>query len=306
MRRLLLFLMVAVTTSPAVAQRLEYDGKIIATGPVVEVQLGDYLDVPRGTVVHSFIPKEVDRREVGILSGVFRVLRTDGSLLHIVPAASAGDPQNVQVGQPVQIAFTGPPGSVAISSEPSAASLVWRGEVLGTTPLLDLRLAPGSYTCSLVAPGYRTYTLTIDVLAGQVVDLVYKLKPFPAARSYYEEAWRLYFAHAFDDAQATLDSTDMFVDDGSLTEEIRQNLPVLRDLVHESQGLVARNAEVPEETIQRVFLAYRLYRRNVNGGDPKAVEEGVNRLYALLPSDPLVRRLYTEHRLLTEPAQDRR
>ena len=302
----------ALPVSTSAAQGLAYEGRIATTGLPVEVLLDAPQDVPRGTVVYSFASKEVGERKVGVLTGAFRVLRAEEQRLYLVPMELQSEREgvrggtSVRVGDHVQIAYPGPPGFVSLSSEPSAARLVWEGEELGQTPLTEVMLAPGSYTFDLGAPGYRPYTLPVDVPAGRLVVISSALSPFPKARSYFEEAERLYYGHAFDKAFAALDSVGMFVDDGSVTEAIRQELPVLRDLVTESLGLVERHTEVSADTVGRAVAAYRLYRRNVNGGNPEAVFKGVDRLNALLPSDPLVRRLYAEHRPPSESSRGRR
>lgn len=309
----LLILTSTLLVPTSAAQRLTYEGRVVATGLPVEVLLDAPQDVPRGTVAYSFASKEVGEREVGVLTGAFRVLRAEEQRLYLVPvepgSASVGvkEGTSVRVEDRVQIAFSGPPGFVSLSSEPTGARVVWRGEELGETPLVELRLAPGPYTFTFVAPGYRPFTLPVDAPAGHLVEISpATLIPFPEARSYFEETNRLYYAHNFDEARAALDSVGMFQDDGSITDSIRRDLPLLRDLVTESLGLVERNAEVSADTVAQAALAYRLYRRNVNGVNPRAVLEGVGRLNALLPSDSLARRLYAEHRLPLESTRGRR
>jgi hypothetical protein len=69
---------------------------------------------------------------------------------------------------------------VEISSEPTGASVQLDGKDVGTTPLRDLRVAPGRHVLRLVAPEHDAYEKEIDLVAdGSLYVPAVRLVPWP-------------------------------------------------------------------------------------------------------------------------------
>ena len=60
-------------------------------------------------------------------------------------------------------------GSLSVDSRPSGATVTINGTARGTTPLSIDDLAPGEYRIVMAMPGYRNFTTTVRVVAGERV-----------------------------------------------------------------------------------------------------------------------------------------
>lgn len=60
-------------------------------------------------------------------------------------------------------------GALAVESRPVGASITLNGQPRGKTPSLITGLAPGEYRIQLAMPGYRNFTTTVRVVAGERV-----------------------------------------------------------------------------------------------------------------------------------------
>ena len=58
-------------------------------------------------------------------------------------------------------------GALAISSRPAGATVTFDGRVVGTTPLTLSGVAAGSHAIRLQLDGYRTWSVSAQVVAGQ-------------------------------------------------------------------------------------------------------------------------------------------
>ena len=68
--------------------------------------------------------------------------------------------------------------SLSIATRPSASILV-NGQSLGTTPVVERQITPGTHVISLAAKGYVSMTKTISVVSNQHIDLAIDLVPVP-------------------------------------------------------------------------------------------------------------------------------
>ncbi len=61
------------------------------------------------------------------------------------------------------------PVPLTIDSRPSGAAVTINGKPSGNTPLTINDLAPGEYRILMAMPGYRNFTTTVRVVAGERV-----------------------------------------------------------------------------------------------------------------------------------------
>jgi len=69
--------------------------------------------------------------------------------------------------EPAATTTTALVGSVLVESRPSGATVSIDGKTLGPTPLTVASLAPGAHRVRIERVGYRTWTTTIAVKAGE-------------------------------------------------------------------------------------------------------------------------------------------
>jgi hypothetical protein len=60
-------------------------------------------------------------------------------------------------------------GTLVVESRPAGAAVTINGKPSGTTPLTINDLAPGEYRVVMTLPGYRDFTSTVQVVAGERV-----------------------------------------------------------------------------------------------------------------------------------------
>ncbi len=58
-------------------------------------------------------------------------------------------------------------GGLTVDSRPAGASVAIDGRPSGVTPLTLDGVAPGEHTVSITLAGYRTFTTTVRVVAGE-------------------------------------------------------------------------------------------------------------------------------------------
>jgi hypothetical protein len=66
-------------------------------------------------------------------------------------------------------------GTLAVDSRPSGAAVTINGKPSGTTPLIVDDLAPGEYRIVMTMPGFRNFSTTVRVVAGERVRAAYSL-----------------------------------------------------------------------------------------------------------------------------------
>ncbi len=73
------------------------------------------------------------------------------------------------------------PGYITVFSYPLGGSVALDGTVIGTTPLQDYAVEPGTHTLTAAYPGYREYTTTVTVSPGEHkrVPLIIFMKGIP-------------------------------------------------------------------------------------------------------------------------------
>lgn len=93
---------------------------------------------------------------------------------------------NIRAGQTVQVAATLVPSgqpvttaSVQITSDPSGADVSINNIYMGITPLTAQNVQPGLSTVKISMAGYNPYTSTVQVTAGQALQINAALSPIP-------------------------------------------------------------------------------------------------------------------------------
>ncbi len=91
---------------------------------------------------------------------------------------------NIRAGQTAQVSVTlvqsgQPPttASVQITSDPSGADVLINNAYLGVTPLTAQNVQPGSSTIKISLAGYNPYTSTLQISAGQALQINAALSP---------------------------------------------------------------------------------------------------------------------------------
>jgi len=87
-------------------------------------------------------------------------------------AEAAAPPRPSPPPRPSAPAATGRPaaaatGSLTIDSRPAGEAVTINGKPSGTTPLTVNDLSPGEYSILMVMPGYRNFSTTVRVVAGE-------------------------------------------------------------------------------------------------------------------------------------------
>ena len=70
-------------------------------------------------------------------------------------------------------------GTVMVNSRPGGADVYLDGRLVGATPLTLVDVQPGSHAVRLVRAGYREWTTTVDITAGQEVLVAASLEGTP-------------------------------------------------------------------------------------------------------------------------------
>jgi hypothetical protein len=87
--------------------------------------------------------------------------------VRLTPQASASRPRPAtpaSIGKPAATT-----GGMTIDSRPTGASVSINGKPIGNTPLTINDLAPGDYQVVMTMTGFRTFTTTVRVVAGERV-----------------------------------------------------------------------------------------------------------------------------------------
>jgi len=84
-------------------------------------------------------------------------------------SAATGRSRATTPGRPAPPAAATTTGTLNIDSRPSGAAVTINGQPRGNTPLTIDDLSPGEYQILMAMPGYRTFTTTVRVVAGERV-----------------------------------------------------------------------------------------------------------------------------------------
>ncbi len=99
--------------------------------------------------------------------------------LALIELGDTSPPAAAPAAQPAPSAVAVETGTVMVNTRPGGAEVYVDGRLVGATPLTLVDVAPGSHAIRLVRAGYREWTTTIDVAAGQEVLVAASLEGTP-------------------------------------------------------------------------------------------------------------------------------
>ena len=149
----------------------------------VAVQLG-LSEVISGTIGHrdNHFALHLGRTDVTTGEMITRVfLEVPGGLSELLEALRAAVPQLFEV--PPEV------GGLTISCDLEGASVRLDGEPVGRTPLDQLEVAAGSHQLEVTAEGYRPWSTTIEIEAGESTQLVVDLAPIDGEEEGSVDGW---------------------------------------------------------------------------------------------------------------------
>ncbi|MEM1054213.1 MAG: PEGA domain-containing protein [Bacteroidota bacterium] len=169
MRPLLFLVAFAASASVAHAQTpLPSQGTVTAVGEVIEVDLEGAAEAPIGARVLTMRTVDVGRREVGVLTGVYRIIRDEWPIVRAIPDPDAeADLPGASRGDRASLAEQGEASELVILSDPEEALLLWDGQPLGTTGD-TLTIAPGRYAFSVEKSGFEPQAFEVEVPVGRI------------------------------------------------------------------------------------------------------------------------------------------
>lgn len=169
MRPLLLVLACAAVAPIASAQvPLPTEGTVTVVGDVIEVDLEGAAEAPIGSRLLTMRTVAVGGREVGLLTGVYRVVRDDWPIVRAIPDPDAepGLP-GANRGDRASLDSEGDASELVITSEPADARLLWDGQFLASTGD-TLTIAPGTYSFSVEKSGFEPTAFEVEVPVGRI------------------------------------------------------------------------------------------------------------------------------------------
>ena len=95
------------------------------------------------------------------------------------PAAPAPPVAARGAAQPARGAAPAARGSLQIESRPAGVRVLIDGKLIGTTPVAVPDLAPAEYVVTMEREGYRTWTDTVTVVAGERIRVAASLETQP-------------------------------------------------------------------------------------------------------------------------------
>lgn len=272
----------------AVAQvPLPAEGEVVRLGEQIEVDLQGAADASIGARILTLRPVDVGGREVGVLTGVYRVIRVAWPSVRAVPdaVASAGLPGAAR-GDRAVVETEGEPSELAIVSDPAEARILWDGHLLGMTGD-TLTIAPGAYSFMFEKAGYEPMAYDFDVPVGEIRQETVSLSPTVGGDALYQSALARFgqcdFAAARDLASEAISaglSGDAQTRAFALYEAMRQATPMAER---------ARLQGAPEASVCDAGSALHLFVKGQASGDAETQRLACEDLRRALPDDPLVR-----------------
>lgn len=182
---------------------------------------------------------------VYIFLGASRLLNGDNtgaqeSFMQAALAAPGIQPDTKLFGQDVQDLFATARqelarkqrGSLTIDSVPSGAQVRVQGRALGTTPVKDVELAPGTHQVVLTLPGYVPHGTFHEVPSGDSTELRPSLEPTPGMASVLKAVDQAATPRALDARTPPPEALD-------LAEQVGARYVVLASVKKDSKGRVS-------------------------------------------------------------------
>ncbi|MEL6616521.1 MAG: PEGA domain-containing protein [Bacteroidota bacterium] len=287
-RRILSILALALASGVAVAQvPLPSEGEVIRVGEQIEVDLEGATEAAIGSRILTMRAVDVGGRQVGVLTGVYRVIRVEWPNVRAVldperadglPGASRGDRATVE--------SDGDPSELAIASQPEGARILWDGHLLGMTGD-TLVVAPGDYTFAFEKSDYEPAEYPFDVPIGQIRGETVSLDQAAGGDLLYESA-KAKFGQC--DFEATRTLTSEAIQNGLSGEALSDAFAMMRAMeLAAPMAARARAQGAPEASVCDAGSAFHLWAKGERADDPEMQSLACADLRRALPDDPLVR-----------------
>ncbi len=286
-RRLLLFCTLLLGASASAQVALPAQGTVTLVGEQIEVDLDGAAEAAIGARVLTTRIVDIGGREVGVLTGVYRVVRVDWPRLRATldPGARGSFP-GAGRGDRVALETPGDASEVVIVSDPADARIFWNGHLIGATGD-TLTLAPGPYTFTFERADYEPSTFEFEVPVGQIRQETISLDQasggdvlFASARAMFSECD---FARSRDLASEAISAGLAGEDQDAafaLFEAMRQAAPLAER---------ARAQRADEADVCAAGSAIHLFVKAEASGDGVTRNLACDDLRRALPDDPLVR-----------------
>ena len=287
MKRLLLSLVFLFTGAVSAQVPLPTEGVVTVVGEIIEVDLEGAAEAPIGERLYTFRTVDIGGREVGVLTGVYRVIRDDWPVIRAIqdPDASVDLP-GASRDDRVSLSGDQDASELVIQSDPEGARMTWDEHLLGMTGD-TLTIAPGTYGFSLEKSGFEPTSFEVDVPVGRITSESVSLGQTAGGSELYTAAQAQFTACQFDRAR---DLVSEAISAGLPGEEI-DNAFAMFEAMRRVAPVAARARQqgAEERAICDAGSAMLLFVKSQSSGDETAMGLACNDMRRALPDDPLVR-----------------
>ena len=266
---------------------LPTQGVVTVVGDIIEVDLVGAAEAPIGERLYTFKAVDIGGREIGVLTGVYRVIRDDWPVIRAIvdPDADADLPGASREDR-VSLSAEADASELVIQSDPGDARMTWDGHLLGATGD-TLTIAPGTYAFSLEKSGFEATSFDVEVPVGRITSESVALGQSAGGSELYTSAKAQFSACQFDRARDLVseaisaglpgeDQNDAF----AMFEAMRRIAPV---------AARAAQAGARQDKICDAGSAMLLFVKAQSTGDQTTMDLACTDMRRALPEDPLVR-----------------
>lgn len=287
-RRSALILALVLASGAAAAQiPLPTEGEVIRVGEQIEVDLEGAAEAAIGSRILTMRPVDIGGRQVGVLTGVYRVIRIEWPNIRAVvdPERAVGLP-GASRGDRAALESDGDPSELSITSEPEGARILWDGHLLGMTGD-TLTVAPGAYTFAFEKADYEPAEYPFDVPVGQIRRESIVLDQGAGGDLLFESA-KAKFGQC--DFAAALALTTEAVQNGVGGDVLAEAFTMIKAMeLAAPMAARARAQGAPEASVCDAGSAFHLWAKGERANDSETQDLACADLRRALPDDPLVR-----------------
>ncbi|OZC03598.1 PEGA domain-containing protein [Rubricoccus marinus] len=277
-----------LAASAAAAQvALPAEGTVTLVGEQIEVDLDGAAEAAIGARLLTTRVVDIGGREVGVLTGVYRVVRVEWPRLRAIPDADAsGDLPGADRGDRVALETPGDPSEIIIVSDPADARISWNGHLLGMTGD-TLTVAPGPYSFTFERADYEPSTFDFEVPIGQIRQESISLDQAAGGDVLYNSAKAKFAACDFARARDLASEAISAGLSGEEQDEAFILFEAMRQIAPAAERARAQRAK--ESDVCDAGSALHLFVKAEAAGDGVTRNLACDDLRRALPDDPLVR-----------------
>ena len=284
---LCVLLLSVLATAPEAQVPLPSEGTVTLVGDQIEVDLEGAAEAALGARLLTMRTVDVGGREVGVLTGVYRVVRVEWPTIRAIPDpdADTGLP-GAGRGDRAALETSGDPSELSIVSEPAGARIFWDGHLLGATGD-TLTIAPGAYTFTFEKSDFEPTTFEFEVPVGQIRQESVSLDQAAGGGELYQSAQAKFGQCDFARAR---DLTSEAISSG-LSGDLQNEAFVLYEAMRQAAPMAerARAQGASESAVCDAGSALHLYIKGEAAGDRTVIDLACADMKRALPDDPLVR-----------------